>query len=175
MPMRLKLALAIPLLALLALLATPRPAQALNLCLLNCTCGISATAVPFGGYDPLSGSAATAVGTVTAGCQLSVSTGGIAQIVSYNLLLTAGQSGSFTSRTMTGSGGALGYNLYGDPGMTMVWGDGTGGSLTQGGLLTVLLLNAQVSNSYSVYGKIPANQRVGSGGYGDTITVTMSF
>ncbi len=175
MPMRLKLALAIPFLALLALLATPRPAQALNLCLLNCTCGLSATAVPFGGYDPLSGSAATAVGTVTASCQLVVSTGGIAQIVSYNLLLSTGQSGSYTGRAMAGSSGSLGYNLSSDPGMTTIWGDGTGGSQMQGGLLTLLILNASVNNSYSVYGKIPANQRAASGGYGDTITVTMSF
>lgn len=177
MPMKMKPI--VPVLAVLALLVLgwPRPSHALNLCLLNCTCSVSATALPFNSYNPLSGSPTTSIGTVTASCKLTVSTGGLAQLVSYTLSLSAGQSGSFSSRSLarSGGGGALGYNIYTDSGMTTIWGDGTGGSQQQSGSLTVLVLGASVSNMFSAYGKIPAGQTVAGGSYGDTIVVTMSF
>jgi spore coat protein U-like protein len=175
MPMKRLAGLGVGLALLLVVLCWPRPAQALNLCLLNCSCGVSASAVSFSTYDPMSGSPATGVGNVQVSCTLLVA--GLAQIVIYNVSLTAGGSGSFTNRTMArmGGGSPLSYNLYSDPGMATIWGDGTGGSQQQSGSITVLLLGAAVNSNYPIYGKAPASQQVAGGSYSDTITVTMSF
>jgi spore coat protein U-like protein len=175
MPLKRLAGLAVGLGLVLVVLCWPRQAQALNLCLLNCSCGVSTSAVTFSTYNALSASAATAVGGVQVSCQLL--SGSIAQLVAFNVGLTSGGSNSIAARTMArvGGGTALAYNLYSDPGMTLVWGDGTGGSLQQSGAITVLLVGSPVSSSFSIYGKIPPNQQVAGGNYTDTITVTMSF
>jgi len=175
MPIKTCTGIAIGFALALLVLCWPRPAQALNLCLLNCSCGVSTSAVTFGTYDGLSGSPATAAGNVQTTCQLL--SAGLAQVVVFNVGLSTGASGTFTNRTMAkiGGGGSLSYNLYSDSGMTTVWGDGTGGSQQPGGSITVSILGQPISQNFPIYGKIPANQKVAGGGYTDTITVTMSF
>jgi spore coat protein U-like protein len=162
-------------LILLALAVWPRRAEALNLCLLNCSCGISTAAVTFGSYNPLSSSNGTATGNVQVSCQLL--SAGVAQIVIFNVGFSAGQGGSFTGRAMAriGGGGSLAYNLYLDAGMTTIWGDGTGGSQQASGNITVSILGAPVVSNFPIYGKLPALQQIAGGSYTDTITVTMSF
>jgi len=175
MPMKLLTGIALALGLALVVLCWPRPAKALNLCLLNCSCGVSTALVTFGSYDVLAASPTTAAGNVQVSCTLL--SGGIAQVVVFTVSLSSGNSGVFSSRTMARAGGgtALRYNLYDDSGMTQIWGDGTGGSQQQGGSITAALVGTPVSANYPVYGKIPANQTVAGGNYSDTITVSMSF
>jgi spore coat protein U-like protein len=175
MPMKTLTGFAIGLGLLLAVLCWPRPAQALNLCLLNCSCGVSTALVTFGSYDALSGSPVTAAGNVQVSCQLL--SGSVAQVVAFNVGLSTGGSGAFGTRTMArvGGGGSLGYNLYSDGGMATIWGDGTGGTQQQGGVIVALLVGTPVVANYPVYGKVPASQQVRGGSYSDTITVSMSF
>lgn len=175
MPMKLLTGFAVALGLLLVALCWPRPAQALNLCLLNCSCGVSSSLVTFGTYDALSGSPVTAAGNVQVSCTLL--SGGVAQVVVFNVGLSTGASNSFATRGMArvGGGGTLGYNLYSDGGMATVWGDGTGGSQQPGGSIIAALVGTPVSANFPVYGKVPANQQVAGGSYSDTITITMSF
>ena len=100
----------------LALLAAPWAYAAAG-----AACTISATGVPFGSYDPQSGSVVDGAGTINVGCHPSDA----APTVS----LSAGNSGTFAARTMLSGGNSLDYNLYTTSARNVVWGDGFGGSV----------------------------------------------
>ena len=149
------------LLFLLAVLAAPWAYGAAD-----AACTISATGVAFGNYDPQSGTNLDGVGTIDVGCHPSDN----APTVS----LSAGSSGTFSSRTMLSGGDSLDYNLYTTSARNIVWGDGFGGSVT------VTLTGGSVSGgtrryTRSVFGRIPGSQNVPAGSYGDTITLTATF
>jgi spore coat protein U-like protein len=132
----------------------------------DAACTISATGVPFGNYDPQSGSNDDGAGTIDVGCHPSDA----APTVS----LSAGSSGTFSARTMLSGGNSLNYNLYTTSARNVVWGDGFGGTVT------VTLTGGNVSGgvrSYtrSVFGRIPGGLNVPAGFYGDTITLTVTF
>jgi spore coat protein U-like protein len=66
-----------------------------------------------------------------------------------------------------GAGGELHYNLYLDPGHTRVWGDGFSNTFTQtvgGGTSRV-----------TIYGSIPARQKVRAAAYQDIMMVTIEW
>lgn len=133
------------------------------------TCSASTAAVVFGTYAPLSGAGVSTTGSVTVTCQATV-----ALLVSYAISLGGGASGNIQARAMSGTGGTLPYQIYTNAGHTIVWGDGTGGSQTQGTsyLLSVLV---PVVNTFTAYGTIAANLRVSPGTYGDTVTVLVTY
>ena len=129
-------------------------------------CTISATGVPFGSYDPSSGTADDGTGTISLDCQPSVQSPVIA--------LGAGGAGSFAPRQMASGAYLLGYNLYTTAARNVVWGDGASGTVTLtlgGGTVTAGTRHF----SQTVYGRITALQNVGAGTYGDTIIVTVTF
>jgi spore coat protein U-like protein len=132
----------------------------------DAACTISATGVAFGSYDPQSGSVVDGAGTINVGCHPSDN----APTVS----LSAGNSGTFSARTMLSGGNSLNYNLYTTSARNIVWGDGFGGSVTvtlTGGV------NSGGVRSYtrSVFGRVPASQNVAAGSYSDTITLTVTW
>ena len=143
---------------LLGLLLAPATAEA--------ACTVSSTGVAFGSYDSLSGAPDDSTGTVNVDCHPSDQ--------SIEIEIGAGLSGSFAARRMSNGAATLDYNLYTDSGRSIVWGDGTGGSVTQ-------TLNNGVVNSgtrrfsATVYGRIPGSQSVPMGTYGDTLIVTVIF
>ena len=129
-------------------------------------CTITMPGVGFGAYNPLAAGADNSMGTLTVRCAPSV----MAPIVA----LSAGSSGSFAARTMTNAPYTLTYNLYTNSGRTIIWGDGTGGSVTQtlsGGSVSA----GQRRFTRTIYGRAPALQNVGAGPYIDTITITVTF
>jgi len=129
-------------------------------------CTITMPGVAFGAYDPLAAGADDSSGTLTLRCPTNVS----APIVA----LSAGSSGSFAARTMTNAPYTLTYNLYTSSARTIIWGDGTGGSVTQtlsGGTISGGTRNF----TRIIYGRAPALQNVGAGPYIDTITLTVTF
>jgi spore coat protein U-like protein len=144
-------------LALGALLA-PAPAEA--------ACTVSSSGVAFGAYNSLSGTPDDSTGTILVDCHPSDQ--------SIEIALGAGLSGSFATRGMSSGAATLNYNLYTDASRTIIWGDGTGGSVTH-------TLNSGVVTSgtrrftATVYGRIPATQRVPAGTYNDTLIVTVTF
>jgi spore coat protein U-like protein len=128
----------------------------------NCTA--SATGVAFGTYTPLT--IATSTATITISCTL------VTAPAPATITLSAGASNSFAARTMTTGGKILTYNLYVDAAHTQIWGDGTGGSVTDTINLTPGLF--QTTNA-TVYGLVPSQDPAPGAAYADTITVTVSY
>jgi len=71
------------------------------------------------------------------------------------------------SRQMQSGAYSLTYNLYTDSLRSIIWGDGTSG--------TMLVGTTGTSATYAVYGRIPAAQDLPAGSYNDSITVTLTF
>ncbi len=132
-------------------------------------CSVSATAVGFGSYDTLSPLNNDATGTITVTCSNTLSL-----LVNYEILLSRGSATSYSPRRMSSGGNTLNYNLFTNIIRTTIWGDGTGGSskVSDGYVLGALVPTVR---NYTIYGRIPAGQNVASGGYTDSITVTVNY
>ena len=153
---------------------SPRPAHALSLCSLLCSCTVSTSTLSLGGYNPIGGAATTASGSLSVSCSLL--SGIISFLVPYTVLLNSGQSGSFTPRQMTGpTATPLSYNLYSNSALTTIWGDGTGVTQTVSNTITVVTAGLNVLQNATIYAQIPANQNVPIGNYQDTITATVQY
>jgi spore coat protein U-like protein len=139
-------------------LLLPVPARAI------CTSfGVTASLLDFGVYDPGSAGDMASTGSVSVQC-------GIGILPAFSVSLSKG-SGSYAQRTLKNGANTLNYNLYADGGHMMVWGDGTGGTVTQS-LTGIITLGA---TAYTVYGLVGGGQRPAPGDYSDTITVTVTF
>lgn len=150
-------------------LALPLPASAL--CTLLCSCSASTTAVAFGSYSPLLGSALDGVGNVRVTCG-----GVLGLLVPVDIAIDRGShAGSFSPRRMANGAQLLSYNLYTSSARNIVWGDGSGETQIVSGSITIVLLGG-TSQDFPVYGRIPGGQTsVPPGSYGDTATVTVTY
>ena len=137
------------------------------------SCSVTATGPAFGIYNPLNVSPTLANSSISATCTLvSGGTTTINLVSSYS----AGNSGSFVSRSMKSGTNVLSYNLYFDAAYTQIRGDGTGGSQVGGGSLTLTTASrTQSVPTSTIYGRIPAGQDVAPGSYSDTIVVTVTY
>ena len=133
------------------------------------SCSVSATAVNFGTYSPLSGSAAQSTGTVAVVCQVLL----VGLFVSWTVTLSTGSSGNYGARQLQSGANSLSYNLYTNAARTSVWGDGT--SSTSVISANPFLIVGSNSVNYTVYGSIAAGQDRPAGSYTDTLTVTMTY
>jgi spore coat protein U-like protein len=121
---------------------------------------ISATELNFGNY------LATDSRPTDADCLVTFRCSGGSRPVTVSLM--TGCSGNFARREMTGPGSSLYYNLYRDSARTVIWGDGTGGS--------VPLTADPGDGRVRIFGRIPARQTaVIPGVYSDSIQVTLDF
>lgn len=125
-------------------------------------CTVAALPLAFGNYDPTSATATDGSSTISVLCTLSQA---------YTLRLSQGVTGTaVTARKLIRTSGTelLGYSLYRDSSRTLNWGvtdatdtvDATGTGLTQ---------------THTVYGRIPAGAAVAAGAYTDTVTVTVNY
>jgi spore coat protein U-like protein len=121
----------------------------------NCTLGVQS--VIFGSYDTLSAQNTDSAGSVSVSCDSSDS---------FTIALSSGH-GTMLSRQMQSGAYSLTYNLYTDSLRSIIWGDGTSG--------TMLVGTTGTSATYAVYGRIPAAQDLPAGSYNDSITVTLTF
>lgn len=137
---------------------------------LGCSCAIDASPIDFGAYNPVSSSHVDVAAVVRVTCGALV----LGADISYEVRLGPGGSGDHLSRAMSSGANALAYNLYTDPGRTMVWGDGTGGTamVSNSYLLTIVF---EQTDEFTIYGRIPAGQSVAAGAYSDTIVATVAF
>jgi spore coat protein U domain-containing protein, fimbrial subunit CupE1/2/3/6 len=124
----------------------------------------SATAVAFGSYNAGSPTDTTANGTVTVSCGLVVES-----LPPLTIALSAGTSGSFSTRKLSFGGSNLNYNLFTSPAFTSTWGDGTAGTVTES------YTAGAHSVTLTVYGRLTKSQFVAPGPYSDSITVTVTF
>ena len=122
-------------------------------------CNVSSSGVSFGNYDVFAVNHTDSAGTLTVNCSVETP---------YTLKLAPGSSGNFSQRKMFKGGDYLAYNIYSDAARTLVWGDGTGGSVTKSG-------QAGATEQHTLYGRIPAKQNVFVGNYLDTIIVTIEW
>lgn len=122
--------------------------------------------VDFGTYVALQGDD-DATGTIDFTCVPDLLLG---PAVAYTISISAGtgSAGSFSPRRLRFGGFGLDYNLYTDPARTTVWGDGTAGTATVGGLCAG-------SCSALVYGRIFGGQSGAAGPYSDEVVVTIDF
>jgi spore coat protein U-like protein len=125
-------------------------------------CIAAATPLAFGNYDSSAGTATTTTASVIVTC-----TNG----TPYSVALGAGNGTGATvaQRVMTNGSNTLNYNLYTTSGYSSIWGNGTLSTVTQSGTAGL------TPTTYTVYGKIPANQYVTSGVYGDSVTATVTY
>lgn len=120
----------------------------------------------FGDYDPLSSSSNNSTGRIKIKCTGSGS-------VSYEVLLSQGQAGSYYPRAMllSGGGAQLNYNIYTNNRRTKIWGDGSGSTYT-----ITKTKSSPFTKRHTAYGEIPGSQSAASiGTYNDTITVTLNY
>ncbi len=126
------------------------------------SCTISATAVSFGTYNPLTSTPLDTTGTVTYQCDF---------VVLPSITLSTGSSSTYAARTMQSGTDTMSYNLYQDAVHLLVWGDGTGGTLTYTAVVSVLNVPVPVT----VYARVPAQQNAAAGSYADTVVATIHF
>ena len=134
------------------------------------TCLVTSLPVSFGVYDPLSVSALDGSGRVDVTCTLLI---GSSDSVAYSIQLSTGGAGSYSPRQMSGVGSPLSYNLYRDASRTLVWGDGSGGTVTNTDSYTLGLVPEL--RSYVVYGRVASGQGAAAGVYADSVLVTLEF
>lgn len=127
---------------------------------------VSVTGVNFGPYDVFDGRPATQVGSVVFKCQA-----GLLPLVPVTIELSPGNSGIYAFRHLRKGNESLRYNLHLDATHTLIWGNGTGGSLPFGPLLPL----DNVETSVTIYGQIFPGQNITAGSYTDSITVTINF
>lgn len=132
------------------------------------TCSASVSTLAFGSYNPVLGLPTDSQNTLTVTCSSL-----IALLVSYNIELSAGNSGSTSARQLRQGGQSLNYNLYQDILRTTVWGTGPN-AVNDSFLLSILGIG--VNRLYPIYGRIPAGQTsINAGSYSDSITVTVNY
>jgi spore coat protein U-like protein len=88
----------------------------------------------------------------------------------YNIGLDAGTGAgaTVTTRKLSNGGAIINYSLYTDAARSTVWGNTIGTD-------TVAATGSGGSQSYTVYGRIPAQTTPAPGTYTDTITVTVTY
>jgi spore coat protein U-like protein len=88
----------------------------------------------------------------------------------YNIGLNAGTGSGATvaTRKLTSGANTVNYTLYSNSGRTTVWGNTVSTD-------TVAGTGNGAAQSYTVYGRIPAQTTPAPGAYTDTITVTVTY
>ena len=132
------------------------------------TCSAAVTAMAFGNYSPIAATPSDISATATVTCSSVVAIG-----MAYTVGLSTGNSGTYSTRTLSSGVNALSYQIYTTSARTTVWGDGSAGTSTQPGSFSALLGSS--STPYTLYGRIPAMQNAVPGTYADTITVTVTY
>jgi|HubBroStandDraft_6_1064221.scaffolds.fasta_scaffold00019_83 spore coat protein U-like protein len=131
-------------------------------------CGVSTSGTPFGSFDVIGNEPRDTLASITISC-----TGKIGESASYTIALTQG-TGPAANRAMKSGASLLRYNLYSDSARRQIWGDGTSGSSTVSGSLTISA--SPTRRVYTIYGRIPNGQRLAeAGAYMDSVSILVSY
>lgn len=134
-------------------------------------CSVTATALAFGNFAPLSGTVLDATATITVTCTCPLLCLGI----NYTVAVSPGGSGTFSPRRMSAGTPTLAYNGYTTAGRTTVWGDGTGSTMTQRRCRLVGAIGSSWVEPITFYGRIPVSAAAIPGSYLDTLNVTVTY
>ncbi|WP_445679184.1 Csu type fimbrial protein [Radicibacter daui] len=135
---------------------------------LAAVCSATSTPLAFGIYRPFDMTATYSNATVTVHC-----TSLVTLLLTFNVSLSSGSAGSYSSRQMRNGSASLGYNLYLSNQYSSVWGDGTGGTANVGFSSLVTIFPFDIV--YTMYGRIPAQQPVRAGAYIDTVQIVITY
>jgi spore coat protein U-like protein len=131
-------------------------------------CEVSTSGTPFGSFDVISNEPRDTLASITISC-----TGKLGESAHYTIALSPGTNPS-AARAMRSGANQLRYNLYSDSAHRQIWGDGTSGSSTVSGTLTISA--SPTTRAFTVYGRIPNGQQVAQAGdYMDYISVLVSY
>jgi spore coat protein U domain-containing protein, fimbrial subunit CupE1/2/3/6 len=124
------------------------------------TCSVTASTLNFGSTGVLQ-SALNATSSVTITCT---------NAAPYTVALDGGLTGATnpTQRKMSKSAEQITYGLYQDSARTQPWGDSVGTNTAAG-------TGSGVAQSFTVYGRVPAQSTPSPGTYADTVVVTLSY
>ena len=151
---------------LLALLSS----HASAVCTVTCSCAVSTTNVVFGAINPLSLTSTDTVGGVTVTCG-----GAAGLLIPLTVDIGKGGGASYGSRTMSYGASKLAYNLYMDPGYSMVFGDATNGTVDANAVIVIAVLGTLTWN-IPIYGRVfGAQTTTVPGPYTDAIAVTLTY
>lgn len=128
-------------------------------CFPSLACTVSATALQFGQINPIADISYNGEASVNVTCPV---------ITEFSVSLSPG-AGSYTQRTMTSGADLLQYNLFLNFEMTLIWGDGTSGSVTWNGSAN------SAGTMQTLYGHVPNQPSAYPANYADNILVTVSF
>jgi spore coat protein U-like protein len=135
------------------------------------SCTVAATPLAFGNFAPLSGTVLDMTSTITVTCVCPVLCLGI----NYTVAVSAGGSGTFSPRRMSGGTPTLAYNGYTAAARTTIWGDGTGSTVTQRRCRLAGAIGGTWVEPITFYGRIPVSAAARPGSYLDTLNVTVSY
>ena len=127
------------------------------------TCNISATNMSFGSAGLLT-AALSGSALITAQCTMNDS-----YSIALNAGMTAGASLSDRQMIIAGGSSVVHYQLYTSASNTLIWGDGTSGTGTLGGVAN------GANQTYTVYGRVPVQTTPAPGAYSDTVTATITY
>jgi spore coat protein U-like protein len=126
-------------------------------------CSITVSPFSFSNFSPTTQSGRFAQGTITFNCPAGVA----------SIALSSGNSNQFRTREMVASSdprSTLSYNIYLDSGLSIVFGDGSGGS-------AAYLPAANASRgSFPIYGEIARNNlNLRISNYSDSLRLTVNM
>ncbi|HEX9180964.1 MAG TPA: spore coat U domain-containing protein [Burkholderiales bacterium] len=130
----------------------------------SAVCGADVTPLNFGSYDVFAPMALRSTATITLTCD---------EAPPPNVTVGLGPSSNSSvviPRLLRNNGGLgdLQYNVFTDPALGQVWGNGIAGGAT----VTVRVFRNRPA-VLTVYGAIPAGQDVGAGAYRDDLPVSL--
>jgi spore coat protein U-like protein len=138
----------------------------------DCTCTPASTTINFGAYDVLNGAPLDGAGSFSVNCRLDRSRNSSTRVRYTARLATA------PGRSLAPPAGAdrLSYQVYVDSARTQPRGDGTGGTFTSDGSVTVPARSSATDSPRNYYGRIsPGGQDVSTASpYRQTLTVTVT-
>ncbi len=153
---------AIPRLLTALLLVMPQAAFAAG-------CGVTSASLAFGTYGAGASWHVDSQGAISFTC-----TGVAGEVVMYTISLSTGNGGTgFNPRGLKSGANVAQYNVYTDAARTRIWGDGSSGSFTESGSISITA--GPAPRSLPVYGRVFGAQSPPPGAYGDSLMITLSF
>jgi spore coat protein U-like protein len=130
----------------------------------SANCSISSGVLSFGSYDPVVVNASTPLdgsGTFTVACTKNAANVWIG--IGY------GSNVSGSTRRMKDAGtNYVTYELYRDAARTSIWGNVQASGVSYAP-------TTKAATTFTVYGRMPANQDAAAGSYTDTVQMTVNF
>ena len=127
-------------------------------------CRVSLLPVTFGTYLPWDLAPLDVAGSVDVSCR--------GQPGTFQVTISTGSSATYLSREMVFGTFLMRYNIFADSARTLVWGDGTGGSVVNAGTKP---RPGRQDFSFPAYGRVIPQQNVSAGTYVDDVVVTVMF